>query len=189
MPHRSRHQWGQWRDVSEVVFAERTAIPAAPRVVFVSLCLRWSTGNVHPIRRHRAVNRGRESAAWAVKRWTQRVGIDTAIEAVGISAIFFIGQEIVAPGCVIASVGACTPASSTCILKRSWLQDISITTRLIDPQTTSMLLKTVAPKGVIQCNEVATAMGSSSDNRTPSDQFQVGWPRARWPGANCRASA
>ena len=91
------------------------------------------------------VNSGRESAAEAVKRLTDGVGVDTAIEAVGIPATFGICQEIVAPGGVIANVGV-HGSKVDLHLETLWMQNISITTRLVDTQTTSMLLKTVAAK-------------------------------------------
>lgn len=91
------------------------------------------------------VNSGRESAAEAVKRLTEGVGVDTAIEAVGIPATFGICQEIVAPGGVIANVGV-HGSKVELHLETLWMQNISITTRLVDTQTTSMLLKTVVAK-------------------------------------------
>lgn len=91
------------------------------------------------------VNSGRESAFEAVKRLTGGVGVDTAIEAVGIPATFGICQEIVAPGGVIANVGV-HGSKVDLHLETLWMQNISITTRLVDTQTTSMLLKTVAAK-------------------------------------------
>lgn len=91
------------------------------------------------------VNSGRESAADAVKRLTEGVGVDTAIEAVGIPATFGICQEIVAPGGVIANVGV-HGSKVDLHLETLWMQNIAITTRLVDTQTTSMLLKTVVAK-------------------------------------------
>lgn len=91
------------------------------------------------------VNSGCESAAEAVKRLTEGVGVDTAIEAVGIPATFGICQEIVAPGGVIANVGV-HGSKVDLHLETLWMQNISITTRLVDTQTTSMLLKTVVAK-------------------------------------------
>lgn len=91
------------------------------------------------------VNSGRESATEAVKRLTDGVGVDTAIEAVGIPATFGICQEIVAPGGVIANVGV-HGSKVDLHLETLWMQNISITTRLVDTQTTSMLLKTVVAK-------------------------------------------
>jgi alcohol dehydrogenase len=91
------------------------------------------------------VNSGRASTAEAVKRLTDGVGVDTAIEAVGIPATFGICQEIVAPGGVIANVGV-HGSKVDLHLETLWMQNIAITTRLVDTQTTSMLLKTVVAK-------------------------------------------
>jgi alcohol dehydrogenase len=91
------------------------------------------------------INSGRELAAEAVRRLTDGLGVDTAIEAVGIPATFQVCQDIVAPGGVIANVGV-HGSKVDLHLETLWMQNISITTRLVDTQTTGMLLKTVAAK-------------------------------------------
>lgn len=88
------------------------------------------------------INSGKEAAATAVKALTDGVGVDTAIEAVGIPATFQVCQDIVAPGGVIANVGV-HGSKVDLHLETLWMQNIAITTRLVDTQTTSMLLKTV----------------------------------------------
>ncbi|MDO8249835.1 MAG: zinc-dependent alcohol dehydrogenase family protein [Rhodoferax sp.] len=88
------------------------------------------------------INSGRESAAEAVRKLTGGLGVDTAIEAVGIPATFQVCQDIVAPGGVIANVGV-HGSKVDLHLETLWMQNISITTRLVDTQTTGMLLKTV----------------------------------------------
>lgn len=91
------------------------------------------------------INSGRELAAEAVRRLTDGLGVDTAIEAVGIPATFQVCQDIVAPGGVIANVGV-HGSKVDLHLETLWMQNISITTRLVDTQSTGMLLKTVAAK-------------------------------------------
>jgi alcohol dehydrogenase len=70
------------------------------------------------------------------------VGVDTAIEAVGVPATFVVCEDIVAPGGVIANIGV-HGVKADLHLERLWSQNISITTRLVDTVTTPMLLKTV----------------------------------------------
>jgi len=73
---------------------------------------------------------------------TSGIGVDVAIEAVGIAATFGICQEIVAPGGHIANIGV-HGASVTLHLEKLWSQSVTITTRLVDAVTTPLLLKTV----------------------------------------------
>ncbi len=81
-------------------------------------------------------------AAATVRDLTAGLGVDTAIEAVGIPATFLLCQEIVGPGGVIAHIGV-HGQKVDLHLASLWSQNISITTRLVDTVTTPMLLKTV----------------------------------------------
>lgn len=87
---------------------------------------------------------GAEAVA-RVKELTGGVGVDTAIEAVGIPATFELCEELVAPGGVIANIGV-HGVKADLHLETLWSQNISITTRLVDTVTTPMLLKTVQSK-------------------------------------------
>ncbi len=89
-----------------------------------------------------AINSTDGKAAEAVKALTGGLGVDAAIEAVGVPATFLLCQDIVAPGGVIANIGV-HGAKVDLHLERLWSQNISITTRLVDTVTTPMLLKTV----------------------------------------------
>ena len=69
-------------------------------------------------------------------------GVDVAIEAVGIPATFDVCQDIVAAGGHVANVGVHgKPVSLK--LEKLWIQNVTITTGLVDTNTTPMLLKTV----------------------------------------------
>ncbi|VFU10075.1 zinc-dependent alcohol dehydrogenase family protein [Methylocella tundrae] len=93
------------------------------------------------------VNSADGKAAEAVKALTGGIGVDTAIEAVGIPATFLICEDIVAPGGVIANIGV-HGVKVDLHLERLWSQNITITTRLVDTVTTPMLLKTVQSKKI-----------------------------------------
>ncbi|VTZ50333.1 Alcohol dehydrogenase [Methylocella tundrae] len=93
------------------------------------------------------VNSTDGKAAEAVKALTGGIGVDTAIEAVGIPATFLICEDIVAPGGVIANIGV-HGVKVDLHLERLWSQNITITTRLVDTVTTPMLLKTVQSKKI-----------------------------------------
>lgn len=72
-------------------------------------------------------------------------GVDVAIEAVGIPATFDICQAIVRPGGHVANVGVHGKAVNL-QLQKLWIQNITITTGLVNTNTTPMLLKNVASK-------------------------------------------
>ncbi|HEY9236791.1 MULTISPECIES: zinc-dependent alcohol dehydrogenase family protein [Phenylobacterium] len=93
------------------------------------------------------INASGEAAAEQVKALTGGMGVDTAIEAVGVPATFITCQDIVAPGGVIANVGV-HGVKVDLHLERLWSQNISITTRLVDTVTTPMLLKTVGAQRI-----------------------------------------
>jgi alcohol dehydrogenase len=93
------------------------------------------------------VNSEDGKAAEAVMKLTDKAGVDTAIEAVGIPATFELCQEIVAAGGTIANIGVHgKPASLH--LETLWDRNIAITTRLVDTATIPMLFKTAAAKTI-----------------------------------------
>ncbi len=73
---------------------------------------------------------------------TDGIGVDVAIEAVGVPATFDICQKVVAPGGHIANVGV-HGKSVELHLETLWIQNVTITTGLVNTNTTPMLLKTV----------------------------------------------
>ena len=95
----------------------------------------------------RTVSAADGKAAAAVMKLTDGRGVDTAIEAVGVSASFLTCQDIVAPGGTIANVGV-HGAKVDLHLERLWSQNIAITTRLVDTVSTPMLLKTVQARKI-----------------------------------------
>jgi alcohol dehydrogenase len=72
-------------------------------------------------------------------------GVDVAIEAVGIPATFDICQSIVRPGGHIANVGV-HGRSVELQLQKLWIHRITLTTGLVNTNTTPLLLKTVQSK-------------------------------------------
>lgn len=94
-----------------------------------------------------ALNNTSDDAASKVKALTGGLGVDTAIEAVGVPATFQICQEIIAPGGVIANIGV-HGKKVELHLETLWSQNIAITTRLVDTVSTPMLLKSVQSKKI-----------------------------------------
>jgi len=76
------------------------------------------------------------------KTITNKKGVDVAIEAVGIAATFELCQEIIGAGGHIANIGV-HGESATLHLESLWDRNITITTRLVDTVSTSMLFLNV----------------------------------------------
>ena len=74
---------------------------------------------------------------------TDGLGVDVAIEAVGIPRTFEMCTELVRPGGSVANVGV-HGKSVELRLQDLWIKDVSITTGLVSATTTPMLLKLVA---------------------------------------------
>jgi alcohol dehydrogenase len=83
----------------------------------------------------------------AILAMTDKRGVDTAIEAVGVPATFELCQKIIAPGGVIANVGV-HGVKVDLHLEELWDRNITITTRLVDTVSTPMLLKSVGSRKI-----------------------------------------
>lgn len=93
------------------------------------------------------INSGKENAIDKIMEISDGLGVDTAIEAVGIPPTFHLCQKVIAVGGVIANVGV-HGVKVDLHLEELWIKNISITTRLVDAVTTPKLLKTVQAKTV-----------------------------------------
>jgi len=115
------------------------------------------------------INNAEENAVEAIMKLTNNVGVDVAIEAVGIPATFELCEEIIAPGGHIANIGV-HGKSVTLHLQSLWAKNITITTRLVDTVTTPMLLKTVA-SSLIDPKKLITHRFALNDILTAYDTF------------------
>jgi alcohol dehydrogenase len=115
------------------------------------------------------VNSSDGRAAQHVMDLTEGAGVDVAIEAVGIPATFDICQAIVAAGGHIANVGVHGKPVEL-HLEKLWDRNISITTRLVDTVTTSMLLKVVR-SGKLQPAQLVTHRFAMTDIMKAYDTF------------------
>jgi alcohol dehydrogenase len=88
------------------------------------------------------VNSANGKAVELVMKLTEQRGVDTAIEAVGIPTTFELCTKIIAPGGVIANIGV-HGCKVDLHLESLWDRNITITTRLVDTESTPMLLKLV----------------------------------------------
>ncbi|MEZ0226925.1 MAG: zinc-dependent alcohol dehydrogenase family protein [Alphaproteobacteria bacterium] len=87
------------------------------------------------------------AAVSKVMELTGGVGVDAAIEAVGIPSTFVMCENLVAPGGVIANIGV-HGLKADLHLEKLWDRNITITTRLVDTVSTPMLLKTVESRKI-----------------------------------------
>ena len=88
------------------------------------------------------VNSADGKAKEAILKLTGGIGVDSAIEAVGIPATFELCEQIVAPGGNIANIGVHGKPVSL-HLEQLWDRNIGITTRLVDTVSTPTLLEMV----------------------------------------------
>lgn len=91
------------------------------------------------------VNSSDGNAVEAIMQLTHQVGVDTAIEAVGIAATFELCEKIIAPGGTIANIGV-HGTKVDLHLENLWDRNITITTRLVDTDSTPMLMRLVDSK-------------------------------------------
>lgn len=100
------------------------------------------------------VNSANEDAIQRVLELTDGRGVDCAIEAVGLEATWNICQHIVKEGGHLANVGV-HGKSVNFELNKLWIKNLTITTGLVNTNTTGMLLKTCC-SGKLPLEKLAT---------------------------------
>ncbi len=100
------------------------------------------------------VNSANEDAIQRVLDLTDGRGVDCAIEAVGLEATWNICQHIVKEGGHLANVGV-HGKSVNFELNKLWIKNLTITTGLVNTNTTGMLLKTCC-SGKLPLEKLAT---------------------------------
>jgi alcohol dehydrogenase len=88
------------------------------------------------------IDNGKTDAVAAVLALTDGLGVDVAIEAVGVPATFELCADIVRPGGTVANVGV-HGHPVTLHLERLWIKDVTITTGLVDTYSTPRLLQLI----------------------------------------------
>jgi len=89
------------------------------------------------------VNSGRGDAVEQVRAATDGLGVDVAIEAVGVPATFELCAAMVRPGGRVANIGV-HGEPATLHLEELWIRNVTITTGLVDTYATPTLLRLVA---------------------------------------------
>lgn len=92
-------------------------------------------------------NNSREDAVAYVRSLTDGLGVDVAIEAVGVPASFELCTTLVRPGGHVANIGV-HGKSASLHLESLWIRDVTITTGLVDTYATPTLLKLVASRQI-----------------------------------------
>jgi alcohol dehydrogenase len=110
-------------------------------------------------------------AGWKAKimALTDGLGVDVAVEAVGIPETFGMATQLVRPGGHVANVGVHGKAAEL-RLQDLWIQNITITTGLVNTNTTPMLLELVA-QGKLDAEKFATHRFKLDDMLAAYDTF------------------
>jgi alcohol dehydrogenase len=115
------------------------------------------------------INNGREDAVALVMELTDGLGVDVAVEAVGVPETFELCTAIVRPGGRVANVGV-HGHPATLHLETLWIRDITITTGLVDTTTTPQLLKLIQERR-LDPSPFATHRFGLSDTELAYDTF------------------
>jgi alcohol dehydrogenase len=89
------------------------------------------------------INNSREDAVAVIMELTGGLGVDVAIEAVGIPDTFELCTRLIRPGGRVANIGV-HGKPATLHLEDLWIKGVTIKTGLVDTYSTQTLLKLVA---------------------------------------------
>jgi alcohol dehydrogenase len=115
------------------------------------------------------VNNGREDAVAAVLAMTDGLGVDVAMEAVGVPQTFELCTELIRPGGRVANIGV-HGHSAAFHLEKLWIRDVTVTTGLVDTSTTPRLLRLIA-EGRLDGTPFATHRFPLADTMAAYDVF------------------
>lgn len=115
------------------------------------------------------INGKTENAIERLLEITNQVGVDVAIEAVGVPATFDLCQQIIAPGGHIANIGV-HGKSVELHIEKLWIRNIVISMGLVNTNTISMLLK-IIQSGKIKVDQLITHRFALNDIIKAYDVF------------------
>jgi len=115
------------------------------------------------------INNGATDPVAEIMELTNGLGVDVAIEAVGIPATFELCADIVRPGGHVANVGV-HGAPATLHLEKLWIKDVTIKTGLVDTSTTPRLLELIA-NGRLDPTPFATHRFELADSEEAYETF------------------
>jgi alcohol dehydrogenase len=115
------------------------------------------------------INSGNADAFASVMELTEGLGVDAAIEAVGVPETFELCADIVRPGGRVANIGV-HGKPATLHLEKLWIRDVTISTGLVDTFTTPTLLKLIE-QGRLDATPFATHRFKLADAMEAYDVF------------------
>jgi alcohol dehydrogenase len=115
------------------------------------------------------INNSREDAVARIMEMTEGMGVDVAVEAVGVPETFELCTALVRPGGHVANVGV-HGHSVTLHLETLWIKGVTITTGLVDTKTTPQLLRLIQERR-LDPSLFATHRFSLSDTELAYDTF------------------
>ena len=93
------------------------------------------------------INNEHDDAVAIVQALTNGLGADVAIEAVGVPQSFELCTELVRPGGHVANIGV-HGQPATLHLESLWIRDVTITTGLVDTNSTPTLMRLVSARQI-----------------------------------------
>ena len=93
------------------------------------------------------INNERQDAVAVIRQLTGGLGVDVAIEAVGVPATFELCTELVRPGGHVANIGV-HGKPATLHLESLWTRDVTITTGLVDTYSTPTLMRLLTTRQI-----------------------------------------
>jgi alcohol dehydrogenase len=115
------------------------------------------------------INNGREDAGALIMEMTHGLGVDVALEAVGVPQTFELATELIRPGGRVANIGV-HGHSATLHLETLWIRNVTITTGLVDTSTIPQLMQLIA-HGRLDPTVLATHRFALGDTMAAYDTF------------------
>jgi alcohol dehydrogenase len=115
------------------------------------------------------INNAHQDPIALIQGLTDGLGVDVAIEAVGVPATFELCAALVRPGGRVANIGV-HGKSATLHLETLWTRDVTITTGLVDTYSTPRLLSLVANQ-MIDAKQFVTHRFELNDIDAAYDTF------------------
>jgi alcohol dehydrogenase len=115
------------------------------------------------------INNGREDPLALTMEMTDGLGVDVALEAVGVPATFELAAELIRPGGRVANIGV-HGHSATLHLETLWTRDVTITTGLVDTFSIPQLLRLII-SGRLDPSMFATHHYALEDTMAAYDTF------------------
>jgi alcohol dehydrogenase len=115
------------------------------------------------------INNGREDPIALTMEMTDGLGVDVALEAVGVPQTFELAAALIRPGGRVANIGV-HGHSATLHLETLWTRDVTITTGLVDTYSIPQLLRLII-SGRLDPSLFATHHYALADTMAAYDTF------------------